>query len=117
MSGSFKLAYLAEGKLYLFDSASSAATSALVESPFVQGILDRVERNREQNDWKSQGMGWSFSRGAPGLMGMTGMASAPAETRRIRFTGVTAGGSAGKLFYSLDTDHVGGLFERNLVED
>jgi hypothetical protein len=119
MSAPTKVAYLAEGKLYVHDLAPPAAgpgEPTLVDSPFVQGILDRVERNRERNDWKNQGgMAWNFSPG--GMMGMGGMGAMPAETRRIRFTGVTSGGAAGQLLYSLDTDHVGGLFRRDLVED
>ena len=118
MSASPKIAYLAEGKLYLHDGGPSDAPR-LVESPFVQGILDRVERSRERNDWKNQGMGWNVRAG--GFMGLPGMGGAgpggaPAETRRVRFTGVAAGG-AGRLLYALDTDHVGGLFCRDLAED
>jgi hypothetical protein len=112
MSHSPRVAYLAEGKLYLFDP--TAAAPRLVESPFVQGILDRVERNRERNDWKNQGAGWNLTPQA--MMGLPGMAGAPVETRRIRFTGVTDAGR-GQLLYALDTDHVGGLFCRDLVED
>src|SRR5688572_23438970 len=103
-----KVAYLAEGKLYVHDGTSGASAS-LVESPFVQGILDRVERSRERNDWKNQGMGWNLTPGQ--MMGMNAMGGlVPAETRRIRFTGVASGGGAGQLLYALDTDHVGGLF-------
>src|SRR5690348_6431291 len=112
MSAPMKVAYLAEGKLFVHDGAA-ASEATLVESPFVQGILDRLERNRERNEWKNGG--WSFS--AASFMGMGGMSRVPVETRRIRFTGVTSGGNPGQLLYALDTDHVGGLFRRDLVQD
>jgi hypothetical protein len=113
-----KVAYLAEGKLYVHDgggqsASADAAVGTLIESPFVQGILDRVERNRERNEWKDGA--WRFSSGS--FMGLGGMPRAPVETRRIRFTGVTSGGGAGQLLYALDTDHVGGLFRRDLLQD
>jgi hypothetical protein len=125
MTASPKIAYLAEGKLYLLDldagAGAAAAVPRLVESPFVQGILDRVERGRERHEWKNQGMSWNIRAGGlggfGGLGGGGGDAALPAETRRIRFTGVTAGAAPGQLLYALDTDHVGGLFCRDLVED
>jgi hypothetical protein len=113
MSAPMKVAYLAEGKLYVHDGGQTESNSTLVESPFAQGILDRVERNRERNEWKNGG--WGFS--ASSFMGMGGMPRMPVETRRMRFTGVTSGGDPGQLLYALDTDHVGGLFRRDLVQD
>jgi hypothetical protein len=113
MSAPAKFAYLAEGKLYLHDGNPSAEPR-LVESPFVQSILDRVERSRERNEWKNQGGSWLV--GAGGMAGLPGVGGPAAETRRIRFTGVAPGG-AGSLLYALDTDHVGGLFRRDLAED
>ncbi len=112
MEKTTKIAYLAEGKVYL--SGSPDAPGELVESPFAQGILDRVERNRERNDWKSQSLGWNLTGGR--MMGMPGLGNAPAEVRRIRFTSVASAGD-GLLLYSLDTDHVGGLFRRDLEKD
>src|SRR5688500_13501313 len=94
------IAYVAEGKLYVRRPGKDAE---LIDSPFVQGILDRVERARERNDWKSQGMAWGFSSQMRGPMGA---GEVPAERRRIRFAGV-AGSGKGELLYALDTDHVG----------
>jgi hypothetical protein len=65
-----------------------------------------VARARQNNEWKSAGMAWQFS-----SRGMSPGAAGPAaETRRIRFSGVSRGGAEGELLYALDTDHVGGLF-------
>ena len=105
------LAYVAEGKLY---TQAGEAPARAVDSPFVQGILDRVEKGRQRNDWKSGGMAWNLGGGGGPRMPMPGAAGA-GEMRRIQFTGVAAasGGVTGQgadLFYVLDTDYVGGLF-------
>ena len=103
------VAYLAEGKLYVLREGQEKAQ--LVESVFAQQIMDRVERSRQRNDWKADGLTWNLGRPGIGPMGM----ELPAEMRRIRFTGVTAG-PAGKIYYAMDTDYVGGLFEYELAE-
>jgi len=105
------LAYIAEGKLY---TQSPGLAARLIESPFVQNILDRVERDRERGEWKNQGMAWNFASQMRGPLG-AGM-EIPADRRRIRFSGVCPAGDNKKLLYSLDTDHVGGLFEFELAD-
>lgn len=98
------VAYIAEGKLYL---KGAGGEPRLIDSPFVQGILDRVSRDRQRNEWKAQGgIGWNF--GARSMMPMPGQP--PAEVRRVQYTGVGRGAGAGELVYAIDTDHVGGLF-------
>ena len=104
------IAYVAEGKLY---TQGVTGEPRLVESTFVQNILDRVEKNRERNDWKSGNMSWQLSgRGmnAFGAMAKTG------EVRRTHFAGVAAGPSANEVLYSIDTDHACGLFHQELAE-
>lgn len=105
------IAYIAEGKLYTQKTDEQAK---LVDSLFVQTILDRVEKNRSRNDWKSQGMAWSF--GSRGGGNPFGMAGAPAEVRRIRFSGVAGGAGAKELLYAIDTDFAGGLFHHDLAD-
>lgn len=100
--GPAAIAFLAEGKLYL---KQGDGAPQLVESVFAQQILDRVERNRQRNDWK-EGMAWSFA-----TQRMQLGVSAAGEVRSIRFTGVAAGRTARELFYAIDTDYVGALFE------
>src|SRR2546423_882489 len=97
------IAYLAEGKLYL---KRPDAAPALIDSPFVQQMLERVQRTRQRHDWKNQGMSWGL--GGRGMMGMPGMP--PADVRRVNFSGLTRGSAPGELLYAIDTDHVGGLF-------
>ncbi len=105
------IAYIAEGKLYTQNPSEPAK---LIDSVFVQTILDRVEKNRSRNEWKSQGMAWNFaSRGGGNPFGM---GAAPAEVRRIRFSGVAGGGQAKELLYAIDTDFAGGLFHHDLAD-
>jgi len=109
-SSSPAIAYIAEGKLYTQTRDSAAK---LIESPFVQGILDRVERDRERGEWKNQGMAWNFGSQMRMPFGPVGL---PVDRRRIRFSGVTSAGDGRQLLYSLDTDHVGGLFQYELAD-
>ena len=101
------VAYIAEGKLYLKDGTSPAR---LLDSPFVQGILDRVSRARQRNDWKSGT--WQLSRA---LMPIPN-AGAVGEVRRVQYTGVSRGEGDGQLVYAIDTDHVGGLFSFDIKD-
>jgi len=101
------VAYIAEGKLYLKEPQG---TPRLLDSPFVQGILDRASRDRQRNEWKSTG--WQFGRG---LMQMPEPGASP-EFRRVEYTGVARGANGRQLVYAIDTDHVGGLFEFDVAE-
>jgi hypothetical protein len=107
------IAYVAEGKLYTQRPGEAAK---LVDSAFVQTILDRVERNRQRNEWKTEGMAWQVTQAAAAQRGMFGMTGLPAEVRRIRFSGVTAGAGGKDLLYAIDTDYVGGLFHFDLTD-
>jgi hypothetical protein len=104
------VAYVAEGKLY---TRAPGAPAKLIDSPFVQGILDRVERDRQRSDWKSQGMAWNF--GAQ-MRGPFAAMEVPGDRRRIRFSGVAPVAGGKELLYALDTDHVGGLFQHELAD-
>lgn len=108
VSGTPAVAYLAAGKLYL---KRDGEPPRLIESPFVQGILDRVSVARQRHEWKSQGMAWQFTSRAASPFGAREPA---AESRRVRFSGVSAGEGGRDLLYTLDTDYVGGLFSFDL---
>lgn len=111
MSETPAVAYLAAGKLYL---KRDGQPPRLIESPFVQAILDRVSQSRQRNEWKSQGMAWQFaSRTASPLGG----GEPAAENRRVRFSGVSVGNGGRNLLYTLDTDYVGGLFSFDLADN
>jgi hypothetical protein len=101
------VAYIAEGKLYLKEGAAAAR---LLDSPFVQGILDRVSRDQQRNDWKSRT--WQLSRALVPVPN----AGAVAEIRRVQYTGVSRGEGSRQLVYAIDTDHVGGLFSFDIAD-
>jgi hypothetical protein len=100
------VAYVADGKLY---SQLPGESPSAVESVFVQTILDRVESSRARDDWKNQGMAWNLTNMRRGGLPGGGVA----ETRRIRFSGVTAA-DAREMIYAIDTDYVCGLFHYDI---
>ncbi len=57
---SLVIAYIAEGKLYL---KRGEQAPELIESPFVQQMLDRAARARQRHDWKNEGMAWQLGIG------------------------------------------------------
>src|SRR5258708_16847893 len=58
-------------------------------------------------------MAWNFGGQMGSQFGPMGL---PVGRRRIRFSGVTSAGDGKQLLYSLDTDHVGGLFQYELAD-
>jgi hypothetical protein len=98
------VAYLAEKKLFV--AAPGAEKPALVESHFVEEMLDRRERNRQRHEWRQSGMAWNFRGMVPGTAGPTAAGSRP-----VRFECVApARAGSGELIYAIQTDAVGGLF-------
>src|SRR3954464_13854796 len=97
------VAYLAEGKLYV--KRPQSEKPALIDSPFVQQMLERAERARQRHGWKNQSMGWRLNTAAGFGAEAMGQMGGPADVRRVRFSGLTRGSSAGELLYALDTDH------------
>jgi hypothetical protein len=103
------IAYVAGGRLY---TQGPEGEARLVESTFIQTILDRVEKNRERHEWKSGNMAWQVSRG----MNPLGLKGNVAELRRVHYTGVAAGSSANEVLYTIDTDYTCGLFHQELKD-
>lgn len=101
----FHIIFIASAKLY---SAPPGQEPRELDSPFVRGLLDRHERDRERSSWKEGSMGWNLRAGGmaamPGLPGGARAGSAPA-----RFTAVAEGGR-GELYYTIETSATGGLF-------
>jgi len=95
------VAYLADGKLYLVEGGRDR--TRLIESPFVQEMLDRQQRSRQRFGWQDQGMMWQLTQMRIGLPVQRELA------RPVRLTGV-ARGADGELLYSLQSGAVGGLF-------
>ena len=108
-----RIAYIAEGKLYLKSPDSDAK---LVDSPFVQGMIDRAERDRQRNDWKDSGggMAWNLS---PGRMRTGMMPAANGPLRRVQWVSVTSGPTPDEVIYGISAEHVGGIFLHHMRED
>jgi hypothetical protein len=103
------IAYLAEGKLYV---RKPGGEPELVESQFAQEMLDRTERSRQRNEWKTQGEG--IGQMLPGRMLWNMRPDNPAM-RRIRISALSPSSEPGTLVYSLATTTVGGLFVYNIA--
>jgi hypothetical protein len=99
------IAYLSDAKLFLKTADSSSAK--LIQSTFAQEMIDRSARDRQRNEWKSQGMGWQAS-GMSSLF--AARKGAGPETRKILITGLSRGGAPNEWLYALETESVGGLF-------
>src|SRR5690349_8159302 len=88
------VAYLAEKKLYI--AAAGSEKPALVESHFIEEMLDRRERNRQRHEWRQSGMAWNFRGMVPGTAPLTSAASRP-----VRFECVApARDGSGELIYA-----------------
>jgi hypothetical protein len=109
------IAYLSDGKLFLKRDGQPAE---LIESHFAQQLIERGERSRQRNDWKTKGAGSAFTGMGMGIGGraLWGMGDTRPDLRRVRITGITSGAQTGELVYALDTDNVGGLFLYNTAE-
>jgi hypothetical protein len=106
------VAFLAEGKLFLRDSAANAE-SRLIESPFVQQQLDRAAQQRQRNEWKGDNqMLWGGMSG-PGLLSGRVAPVADGDARKVRMTALAAGPEPGQVIYALQSGSVGGLFVWN----
>jgi hypothetical protein len=95
------VAYLSDGKLFLKEPGRDVR---LIESPFVQQMLDRQQQTRERHEWKSKGMGWQLSQGMlPQIQHAPGV-------RRVRTCAVSTAADGADLLYVIQTETVGGLF-------
>lgn len=98
-----EIAYIAGGKLFLYRDGGSTP----IESPFVQTLVAREERNREANSWRAGSLSWNLGAG-PQLMALQ-VADVTGDPRSFWFTGV-ARVAPGELVYTLESPRAGGLF-------
>lgn len=105
-----KVAYLADGKLFLHDGGAAARE---VESRYAQEMVEDLQRARQKNEWKTRsqtgrmmagGMPWAVDTSDP-------------SARNFRIVGVAPGEEAGSLLYALDIGTVSGLFRYEVAED
>lgn len=81
-----------------------------LDSAFVARIEERKERDRARNGWREAGGAWNFNPAAQMPLAAMGAMPVPGEASAARFASVAAG-LDGKLLYSIQTSHIGGLFE------
>ncbi|MDQ9171826.1 hypothetical protein Q8A64_15540 [Oxalobacteraceae bacterium R-40] len=97
-----ELAFLSDGKLF-YQSATGDLTQ--LHSPYVQEVIDRVERQRERNAWK-QNTGFEIA--AYGGRKQFGAGDAQIVATSALFNG------PGSILYFLKDQAFGGLFSFNL---
>ena len=96
------LAFISRGKLFYRAPGQDLRE---IHSPYVQGVMDRMERSRQLHGWKE---GTAFA------MSFTGRnAGAPADAVQIQATSAQFAGHD-RLLYFLKDDSFGGLFEYEL---
>ncbi len=100
--GDKRLVFISRGKLFM---KSGDGEPQEVQSPYVQEMMDRVERARQRHSWKE---GTAFESSFVG-----NRSNLPAEQRVLNATAAQFTPD-GKLLYFLRDDQVGGLFEYDL---
>ena len=110
-----EIAYLAEGKLYHKPSGKDVK---LIQSHFLQELLDRRNRDNQRSSWKSQGMMWNVTaqQDWQAIAQVRGAALA-GNTRMENIAAVCIGRQSGEIFYALNTQTIGGVFRYNLKSD
>lgn len=106
------VAYLADGQLML---AMPGQPPRPVESAFVEGILERRAEHRKRHGWRSSGMMWNFNQ----VEGAEAPQAELPDTSDLpaRFLSVVEGENPGEVYYTLQTDMIGGLFLLDLKEN
>lgn len=95
-------AFLAQGKLHRPARAGGFDTT---ESAFGRSLRDRAAQIHNRHAWKASGRGAQFMYGALAA----NRAADPGEFR-VWISSVCRGPEAGSLFYTLETEEVGGIF-------
>lgn len=97
-------AFIGQGKLMLCRPGKEPEP---IESPFVQRIEERHERERDRHGWRQGVALWNFRQPQMTALGMN--AAPMTDVPTTRFVSVAAGRD-GRLLFSIATQHVGGLF-------
>lgn len=95
-------AYLSQGKLH---HRRGGGEFKVMDSAFGRSLRDRAAQIHNRHAWKMKGSGAQF------MYGMLWPAQgADAGEFRVAITSVCAGREPGAVFYTLETDEVGGIF-------
>ncbi len=97
-----QVAFVAQGKLH---RRSASGELRPVESAFGRSLRDRAAQIHNRHAWKTKGTSAQFLQG----MSCAGGVCDPGEFR-VSISGVCGGPEPGSLFYTLETDEVGGIF-------
>jgi hypothetical protein len=99
-----RLAFISRGKLFMKSGSSEPEE---VQSPYVQDMMDRLERAKQRHSWKE---GTAFESSF-----VADRSKQPAEQQVLNATAAQFTPD-GKLLYFLRDNNVGGLFEYNLED-
>lgn len=97
--------YLAQGRLFIKKNPEREAQR--LESPFVQGIEDRRQQEREKRGFDRGGLMWNVANRPE----MSALATGLEPQRLLRFTGMSPGNSPDDIYYALQTEAIGGLLQ------
>lgn len=98
-----RIAFIAHGKMFYADAGQPPRE---IQSPHVQGAMDRLERSRERHAWKE---GTTFSVRAGGEWRQGPSRELPLYATSLQFA------PDGRLLYFLRDTSMGGLFEQDLA--
>lgn len=93
------LVFISRGKMFLKDGNRELRE---LQSPYIQNVLDRMERSRQRNSWKE---GTAFESSF-----ISERSNVPSDQHMLRATSAQFLPN-GKILYFLSDDKVGGLFE------
>ena len=100
----YPIAFIERGKIY-FRGPGQEVTE--IQSPYVQGAMDRMEKSRQLHGWKE---GTTFGVSATGDMRGGARANVDIQALSVQFA------SPGRIIYSLGSDNMGGLFAQELSD-
>jgi hypothetical protein len=107
------IAYLAQGKLYHKPSGKDVNS---INSDFLQELLDRRNRANQRTGWKQSGMMWNVTAQQDWQALAQAQSSAMATGARMEnISAVCIGQQPGEIFYSLNTQTIGGIFRYNIT--
>lgn len=99
---SLRLAFISRGKLFVKNGEAGLQE---LQSPYVQGVMDRMEQARQRHGWK-QGTAFESSF-------VSKQSNVPTEKHELKAT-TAQFTPEGKMLYFLRDNSVGGLFEYDL---
>ncbi len=110
-NGAARIAYLAQGNVFLVDDAGRARR---IESEFGRSVRERALRSAQNRSWRSENQGGLLSGTA--LWGGGGAAES-SDSAKVTMCGLGNGSAPGELLYAIDTGTVSGAFRFDAEDD